>query len=183
MQSYFIYFSSWAHAFLLTSRGNSLPLIFMKKILLSVTAVLLLCACNGGSGQSNSRLSFMIDAYAMEQASSFPEFARLAFDAVGSMPVDCSGDSTLYNQFYAAVDKKLKQFRNGHFVELRTVLYESAAVAYAKAGNDAELAAMRDLLEYCSAAVYIDGQRACDPPLAVRERYEQAKEKAMRQAN
>ena len=149
----------------------------MKKILLSVTAVLLLCACNGGSRQSNSRLSFMIDAYAMEQASSFPEFARLAFDAVGSMPVDCSGDSTLYNRFYAAVDKKLNQFRKGHFVELRTVLYESAAVAYAKAGNDAELAAMRDLLEYCSAAVYIDGQRACDPPLAVRERYEQARGK------
>ena len=153
----------------------------MKKFLFTTIAIFFLCAC-GGDKQAADRISLMIATYSMEGAASLQEFALQAFDVVRRASDDNLSD-VARDGFYAVVDKKLQEFKKGHFVELRTVLYESAAVAYAKAENVRERDAISELLKYCSAAVYIDGQRVCDPPAAVRERYEQAKEKAMRQAN
>ena len=66
--------------------------------------------------------------------------------------------------------------QQGHFVELRTTLYESAATVCRQARNEVELNAVKKLARRCSAALYIDGQRACDPPKKVRDKYETARE-------
>ena len=81
------------------------------------------------------------------------------------------------DSFYVAVEQRIACFREGHFVELRTALYEKAAQVNVDAVNADGTKAMKQLLKRCSAALYIDGQRACDPPASVRERYEQAKRK------
>ena len=80
-------------------------------------------------------------------------------------------------RFYAAVEEKLAGFKQGHFVELRTALYECAAMVCKETASDAELDAVREMATRCSAALYIEGQRACDPPKKVREKYEQARGK------
>ena len=81
------------------------------------------------------------------------------------------------DRFHTTVENEILKFKKGHFVELRTVVYESAADVAGTAWNEAGKNAMHGLLKQCSAALYIDGQRACDPPYSVRKRYEQAKEK------
>ena len=96
--------------------------------------------------------------------------AAIAYD--GELPQGFVDSRT---RFYAAVDERLAGFKQGHFVELRTVLYECAAKVCKEAAGEAELAAVKSMATRCSAALYIDGQRACDPPKKVRERYEEAR--------
>ena len=123
----------------------------------------------------------------MENVESYEVFVKFVFETEGrvsSAAATCYGD-TLPNEFiasrdsfYTVIDRRLAEFKKGHFVQLRTVLYENAAAIYPVVEAPEGVNAVNALLKRWSAAVYIDGQRVGDPPLAVRERYEQAKEKA-----
>lgn len=97
--------------------------------------------------------------------------ADIAYD--GELPAEFVASR---DRFYAVVDEKLAGFKQGHFVELRTTLYESATKVCRLATSDAELNAVKKMAKHCSAMLYIDGQRACDPPKKVREKYEAARE-------
>lgn len=123
---------------------------------------------------------------AMQDIESYEDFARFVFETEGRVAGEaavCYGGKlppefiASRDSFYIVVDNKLAEYKCGHFVELRTVLYESAAAACELAGNVEGVNAIKVLLKHCSAAMYIDGQRVCDPPKMVRERYEQAKRK------
>lgn len=158
----------------------------MRKIFPIVVASLLLTACGRDERVVQRPMYNLLLPY-VEYTGSLESLARLALGIEGrvaAMAAECYGDElpqefiASRERFVAAVDSKLTEFKKGHFVELRTVLYESAARMYARADSTSQLAAMHDLLKHCSATMYIDGQRACDPPLAVRKRYEQAKQNA-----
>ena len=159
----------------------------MKKILSLIIALCFLCSCNEDV-PVESRPSYNLLTPLVECAPSLESLAVMALAVEGRV---ASAAATFYNnelpddyiasrdRFYAAVEQRMAGFREGHFVELRTVLYEKAAQVSAAAENADGAKAMKQLLKRCSAALYIDGQRACDPPAAVRERYAQAKEKAL----
>ena len=157
----------------------------MKNFFYCIISLFLLTACGKDERVVERPMYNLLLPY-IEYTNSLESLTKLALGIEGkvsSMAAECYGQElpqefiASRERFLAAVDSKLSEFRKGHFVELRTVLYESAAQMYAKADDQAALTAMRDLLKHCSAAVYIDGQRACDPPLAVREKYEEAKGK------
>ena len=123
---------------------------------------------------------------AIQDIESYEDFARFVFATEGRVAgaaARCYGEElpaefiTSRDSFYSIVDKRIVGYRVGHFVEQRTVLYEQAAAVIAAAENAEGVAAIKQLLKRCSAALYIDGQRVCDPPKSVRERYEQAKRK------
>ena len=153
----------------------------MKKIFLSIALCCSLCICCG------ERPTYDDAIEGMQEIESFEAFARFIFETEGCVAGAasvCYGNELPQeyvlsrDSFYVLVDKRLAEYRKGHFVELRTVLYESAAAACGVVKNAEGANAVKALLKHCSAAVYIDGQRVCDPPLAVRSRYEEAKEKA-----
>ena len=156
----------------------------MKNFLLSVVFLSLLCAC-GSEEPVVKRPSYDPLLPLVGAASSLESLAVIALCAEGSA-ADAAAiayDGELPQEFVesrgrfrAAVDEKLAQFRQGHFVELRTVLYECAAVVCKEAVSEAELKGVKDMVRHCSAELYINGQRACDPPASVRKRYEAAKE-------
>ena len=155
----------------------------MKNFFLLTVAFSLLCAC-GGEEPVVKRPSYDPLVSLVESATSLESLAVIALciegsaaDAAavayeGEQPQEFVDSRT---RFYDVVDKKLEGFKRGHFVELRTVLYECAAKVCKEAAGEAELAAVKSMATRCSAALYIDGQRACDPPKKVREKYEQAR--------
>lgn len=156
----------------------------MKKIFFYAIALVLMCSCGDEPKPvppSYDRLLTFVEC-----APSLESLANLALAVEGhvaSSAADFYGEElpdsfvASRKRFYATVENEILKFRNGHFVELRTVVYECAARVKGTAWNEAGKDAMRSLLKQCSAALYIDGQRACDPPYSVRKRYEQAKEK------
>ena len=160
----------------------------MKKILSLIIALCFLCSCNE-EVPVVKRPSYNLLTPLVECAPSLESLAVMALAVEGRV---ASAAATFYNnelpddyiashdRFYAAVEQRMAGFREGHFVELRTALYEKAAQVSAAAVNDEGAKGMKQLLKRCSAALYIDGQRACDPPAAVRERYAQAKEEALK---
>ena len=155
----------------------------MKNFLLPVVLLSLLCACGSEEpvvkrpsydpllplvGAASSLESLAVIALCVEGSAA--DAAAIAYaDELPQEFVESRG------RFRAAVDEKLVQFRHGHFVELRTALYECAAVVGKEAVSEAELKGVKEMLGLCSAALYINGQRACDPPASVRKRYEEAK--------
>ena len=157
----------------------------MKKVLSSVLALCLLCSC-GDEEPVVKRPSYDPLLPLVEAATSLESLAVIALCIEGSA-ADAAAvayESELPQEFvdsrarfYAAVEEKLAGFKHGHFVELRTALYECAAMVCKETASDAELDAVREMATRCSAALYIDGQRACDPPKKVREKYEQARGK------
>lgn len=157
----------------------------MKNFFLLTVALSLLCAC-GGEEPVVKRPSYDPLMPLVETATSLESLAVIALCIEGSA-ADAAAiayDGELPQEFvdsrrrfYAAVDERLACFKHGHFVELRTALYECAAMVCGEAASEADLAAVKSMATRCSAALYIDGQRACDPPRKVRERYEEAREK------
>ena len=156
----------------------------MKKLLIPIIALSLLCACSSEEPvvkrPSYDPLMPLVDA-----ATSLENLAVIALCIEGSAADAAAiayGDELprefvdSRDRFYAAVDEKLTGFKQGHFVELRTMLYESAATVCSHATSEAELNAVKSLAKHCSAALYIYGQRACDPPKSVRDRFEAARE-------
>ena len=152
----------------------------MKRFLLSVVVCGL--ACIGCS----ERPSYDDAISDIEDVESFDEFAKFVLETEGQVAgaaVRCYGEDlppefiASRDSFYSIVDKRIVEYRVGHFVELRTVLYEQAAAVLGTLENAQAADAVTALLKRCSAALYIDGQRVCDPPKSVRERYEQAKRK------
>ena len=157
----------------------------MKKLLPYIVALCLLCSC-GEEEPVVKRPSYDPLLPLVEAATSLESLAVIALCIEGSAAdaaaVAYEGELPREfvdsrERFYFAVEKKLASFRHGHFVELRTVLYECAAIVCKEAASEAELDAVKSLATRCSAALYIDGQRACDPPKSVREKYEQARGK------
>ena len=157
----------------------------MKNFFLLTVAFSLLCAC-GGEEPVIKRPSYDPLVSLVESATSLESLAVVALCIEGSAADAAAiaydgelpqGFVDSRTRFYDVVDKKLEGFKRGHFVELRTVLYECAAKVCKETASDAELDAVRKMATRCSAALYIDGQRACDPPKKVRERYEQARGK------
>lgn len=155
----------------------------MKKLFLSALLLSLLCAC-GSEEPVVKRPSYDPLLPLVGAASSLESLAVIALCVEGSAADAAAiayGDELPQEfvesrgRFRAAVDEKLVQFRHGHFVELRTALYECAAAVGKEAVSEAELKGMKEVLGLCSAALYINGQRACDPPASVRKRYEEAK--------
>ena len=155
----------------------------MKNFFLLTATLFLLCACGGNEPvikrpsydplmplveAATSLESLAVVALCIEGSAA--DAAAIAYD--GELPQEFVDSRT---RFYAAVDEKLAGFKQGHFVELRTVLYECAAKVSKEAASEADLAAVKSMATRCSAALYIDGQRACDPPKKVRERYEDAR--------
>ena len=159
--------------------------INMKKIFSCIIALCMLSSCSKEATVA-PRPSYNLLIPVVEHAPSLESLATMALSVEGRV---ASAAATYYaeglpddymasrDSFYVAVEKKMATFRKGHFVELRTVLYEKAAEVLATIDNPDGVAAMKHLLKRCSAVLYIDGQRACDPPKSVRERYEQAKRK------
>ena len=157
----------------------------MKNFFLLTVAFSLLCAC-GGEEPVVKRPSYDPLMPLVEAATSLESLAVIALCIEGSA-ADAAAvayESELPQEFvdsrarfYAAVDEKFASFKQGHFVELRTALYECAATVCKEAVSDAELDAVRKMATRSSATLYIEGQRACDPPKNVREKYEQARGK------
>ena len=161
-------------------------IIRMKKLFLPIITLALLCSCGSDEQPVVHRPSYNLLLPFVEAAPSLESLAVAALSIEGSVAgsaAACYGDElpddfiASRDSFYVVVDRKFAGFRKGHFVELRTALYERAAAVCEAAESKEGAVAMRDLLKRCSAALYIDGQRACDPPKSVRERYEQAKRK------
>lgn len=157
----------------------------MKNFFLLTATLFLLCACSGNEPVIK-RPSYDPLMPLVEAATSLESLAVIALCIEGSA-ADAAAvayESELPQEFvdsrarfYAAVEEKLAGFKHGHFVELRTALYECAATVCKEAVSDAELDAVRKMATRCSATLYIEGQRACDPPKNVREKYEQARGK------
>lgn len=84
---------------------------------------------------------------------------------------------TVRDSYYRSVDKIFLGYAY-NFLERRTLLYNMAADSYCIAECTEELDAVRELIKRYSKLSYVNGQRACDPPLKVREEYEAAKELA-----
>lgn len=152
----------------------------MKRFLLSVVVCGLACI---GCSECPSYDDAISD---IEDVESFEEFARFVLETEGQVvgaAAKCYGEDlppefiVSRDSFYSIVDKRIAEYRVGHFVELRTVLYEQAAAVLGTLENAQAADAVTALLKRCSAALYIDGQRVCDPPKSVRERYEKAKRK------
>ena len=168
---------------LLISRPINIPM-FMKKLFLPIMTLSLLCSC-GGEETVVKRPTYDPLIPLVEAATSLHSLTVIALCAEGSV---ADAASIAYEgerpqefeesrgRFLAAVDAKLAAFKQGHFVELRTSLYECAATVCNHATSEAELNAVKNLAKHCSAALYIDGQRACDPPKSIRDRYEAARE-------
>ena len=155
----------------------------MKKAFLSILLCSVMCICCG------ERPSYDDAIEDIEKIESYEEFARFIFETEGSVAsaaARCYGEDfppefiASRDGFYSIVDERIMEYRRGHFVEQRIVLYEQAVVVCEKLGNIESANAVKALLKHCSAALYIDGQRVCDPPLAVRKRYEEAKNAAQR---
>ena len=158
----------------------------MKRLFYSIIALLFLTAC-GEPEAVVHRPAYNLVLPFVEAAPSLESLATVALVAEGSVSV---AEAVCYEgelpddfvasreRFYAAVDRKFAEHRVGHFVEQRTLLYKKAAQLYGTAENVDGLNAMKELLKRCSAALYIDGQRACDPPAAVRREYAKAKDAA-----
>ena len=156
----------------------------MKKIFLYAIALVFMCSCGDEPKPvppSYDRLLTFVEC-----APSLESLAKMALAVEGhvaSSAADFYGEElpdsfvASRDRFHATVENEILKFKKGHFVELRTVVYGSAADVAGTAWNEAGKNAMHGLLKQCSAALYIDGQRACDPPYSVRKRYEQAKEK------
>ena len=156
----------------------------MKRLFLSIITLSLLCAC-GSEEPVINRPSYDPLLPLVEAATSLENLAVIALCIEGSAAdaADIAYDGELpaefvasRDRFYAVVDEKLAGFKQGHFVELRTTLYESATKVCRLATSDAELNAVKKMAKRCSAMLYIDGQRACDPPKKAREKYETARE-------
>ena len=157
----------------------------MKNFFLLTVALSLLCAC-GGEEPEVKRPSYDPLMPLVETATSLESLAVIALciegsaaDAAaiaynGELPQEFVDSRTRFN---AAVYERLAGFKRGHFVELRTVFYECAAKVCKEAASEAELDAVKSMVQRCSAALYIDGQRACDPPKNVCDRYEEARGK------
>ena len=168
---------------LLISCPINIPM-FMKKLFLPIMTLSLLCSC-GGEEPVVKRPTYDPLIPLVETSTSLQSLAVIALCAEGSA---ADAASIAYDgecpqefeesrgRFLAAVDAKLAAFKQGHFVELRTMLYESAATVCSHATSEAGLNAVKNLAKHCSASLYIDGQRACDPPKSVRDRYEAARE-------
>jgi len=157
----------------------------MKKFLLCIIALCILASCSEEEPVVH-RPSYNLVLPFVEAATSLESLAVMALSIEGSVAAaaaTCYGDElpddfiASRDSFYVVVDRKFAGFRKGHFVELRTALYERAAAVCEVAENKEAADAIRALSKRCSAALYIDGQRACDPPKSVRERYEEAKRK------
>lgn len=71
-----------------------------------------------------------------------------------------------------------KAFRSNvlHFIEKRTILYNEAVSCYRNVRSVDELHAVKELLSKFSAIAYSKGERACDPPAEVREKYKKSQE-------
>ena len=160
-------------------------IIRMKKLFLPIITLALLCSC-GSDEQPVHRPSYNLLLPFVEAAPTLESLTVMALSIEGSVAgsaAACYGDElpddfiASRDSFYVVVDRKFAGFRKGHFVELRTALYERAAAVCGAAESKVAADAIRALSKRCSAALYIDGQRACDPPKSVRERYEQAKRK------
>ena len=67
-----------------------------------------------------------------------------------------------------------------HFVEKRTVLYGEAASCYKNVESLEELHAVEELVAHYSAVAYVNGERACDPPADVREKYKASQKSAVK---
>ena len=80
--------------------------------------------------------------------------------------------------YYSTVDSLFKSYK-GHFVEKRIILYAKAIENYNKVATLDELAAVDEVIKRFSAMSYIEGQRVCDPPLKVRQRYDSLKTAAV----
>ena len=152
----------------------------MKRNLLLIVLGCVLCICCA------ERPSYDDAINDIEDLESFEEFARFILETEGQVSgaaARCYGEDlppefiASRDSFYSIVDKRIVEYRVGHFVEQRTVLYEQAAAVLGTLDNAQAAEAVSALLKRCSAALYIDGQRVCDPPKSVRERYEQAKRK------
>ena len=159
----------------------------MKKTFTYIIALGFLCSCSD-EPLVVQRPSYNLLTPLVECAPTLESLAVMALAVEGRVT---SAAATCYNNelpddfiaardsFYVAVEQRIACFREGHFVELRAALYEKAAQVNVDAVNADGTKAMMQLLKRCSAALYIDGQRACDPPASVRKRYEQAKRKAL----
>ena len=152
----------------------------MKKTFLLIAFCCVLCIC------CSERPSYDDAIDDIEDIESYEEFARFIFETEGRVAgaaTRCYGEElpadfiASRDSFYSIVDKRIVGYRRGHFVEQRTVLYEQAAAVLGTLESARAADAVTALLKRCSAALYIDGQRVCDPPKSVRERYEQAKRK------
>ena len=157
----------------------------MKKFLLCIIALCILASCSEEEPVVH-RPSYNLVMPFVEAATSLESLAVMALSVEGSVAgaaATCYGDElpddfiASRDSFYVVVERKFATFRKGHFVELRTALYERAATVNAAMDDAVSAAAVKRLLKRCSAALYIDGQRACDPPAAVRKKYEEAKRK------
>lgn len=67
-----------------------------------------------------------------------------------------------------------------HFIEKRTMLYNEAVECYGNAKSIEELHAIEEFVSSFSAMAYSGGERACDPPAEVREKYRQSQESVAR---
>ena len=67
-----------------------------------------------------------------------------------------------------------------HFIEKRTMLYNEAVECYGDARSAEELHAIEEFVSSFSAMAYSEGERACDPPAEVREKYKESQENAAR---
>ena len=164
-------------------------IIRMKKLFLPIIALAFLCSCGSDEQPVVHRPSYNLLLPFVEAAPTLESLTVMALSIEGSVAAaaaTCYGDElpddfiASRDSFYVVVDRKFAGFRKGHFVELRTVLYERAAAVCGAAESKVAVDAIRALSKRCSAALYIDGQRACDPPKKVRERYEEAKETALK---
>ena len=107
----------------------------MRKIFPIVVASLLLTACGRDERVVQRPMYNLLLPY-VEYTGSLESLARLALGIEGrvaAMAAECYGDElpqefiVSRERFVAAVDSKLTEFKKGHFVELRTLLYERAA--------------------------------------------------------
>ena len=155
----------------------------MKRLFPSIIALLFLSSC-GGDEPVLHRPAYNLVLPVVEAAPSLESLAVVALAAEGSVAgvaAECYGEElpedfiASRERFYAVVNRKFAEHKKGHFVEQRTLLYETAAQLFSSAGNVEGTEAMQALLKRCSAALYIDGQRACDPPAVVRKKYAKAK--------
>ena len=81
--------------------------------------------------------------------------------------------------YYRIADNLFATY-TGHFVEKRILLYGKAADSFDKAKSAEELAAVDEALKRYSTMAYTEGQRVCDPPVAIRNRYDSIKSLARR---
>ena len=81
---------------------------------------------------------------------------------------------TMRKSYYSKADKLFLGYTY-NFVERRILLYEMAADRYCKAEYIEEINAIKEIIKRYSQLSFVESQRSCDPPTAIREKYESTK--------